>query len=493
MADVAELPLCVDLDGTLIRTDLLWEGIFGLVRAHPLRAFALPFQLLRGRAAFKQWLAECAPIDVEAIPYRESIVEWVRQQARDGRAVALATASPLAYADKVAQHLGCFRRVFATSGTTNLKGVVKADALVAAYGSAGFDYVGDSRADIPVWRQARIALVVDNGGGLLRRAERALRDAGTSVGATPQPQVVPAPGASAPEAPLWFTWLRALRIHQWLKNVLICVPALAAHRIDDPHVVALMALAFVSFGLVASSAYVFNDLLDLEADRHHPAKRQRPFAAGQLPLAQGAIAGVVLLLAGLALATWRLPSSFTLVLGIYFLCTCAYSSLLKQWAIVDVAALAGLYVVRIIAGAVATDVPISFWLLAFSLFFFFSLALAKRYAELADAKSEETTARRRRGYRAADLPLLQALGIASGFVAILVMAFYINSPESQALYRRAQVLWILIPILLLWISRLWLLAHRRELHEDPVVYALMDRGSLALGAATVATLIVAIR
>ena len=276
------------------------------------------------------------------------------------------------------------------------------------------------------------------------------------------------------------SWYRAIRHHQWLKNLLLAVPMLTSHRITDPAAIRAVALAFVAFGLVASGVYVLNDCVDVEADRQHPRKRSRPFAARELSVSSGVIGSAVLLLAGFGLAVWLLSRDFTIVLACYFAGTCAYSLWLKRYPVIDVALLAGLYVARIMAGAAAIPVALSFWLLAFSLHLFFSLALAKRYTELAELPDSAATAPGR-GYRRSDLPVLQAIGVASGFVAVLVLALYIHSPDSLLLYAAPRTLWLLIPILIVWMSRLWLLAHRQELHDDPVVYAVTDPGSVALG------------
>jgi 4-hydroxybenzoate polyprenyltransferase len=277
------------------------------------------------------------------------------------------------------------------------------------------------------------------------------------------------------------TWIRAARIHQWVKNLLIFVPALLAHEIADPSVLLVAALAFVSFGLCASSVYVFNDLLDLPSDRRHPRKRLRPFAAGLIPAHQGVVAGTVLLAASAAIAA-SINLWFLLALAAYYVFTWAYSLALKRFALIDVMTLAGLYTMRIIAGSAATLVWPSFWLLGFSVFLFLSLGIVKRFAELEDMRREGKLAAHGRGYSADDLPLLQSLGTAAGYAAVVVMALYINSAASDDLYAHPKALWLLCPLMLFWISRVWLLTTRGQMHDDPIVFALKDRVSLALAA-----------
>lgn len=491
------IPLCVDLDGTLLKTDLLWEGVLALLRHRPLQLFSLMAALVHGRAAIKTWLAEHAAIDATTVPFRTELVVWLKQRCNAGQPIVLATASPAQYAEAIAKELGFVSRIFATSAQINLKGSTKARALEEAFGAGCFDYVGDSGADLAVWKRARIAFVVGDRGHLCRRVQSEfdggnlqLRD-GAEERSGGSARVVQIANEQTMFS-RWSAWRRAIRVHQWLKNALLCVPALAAHTLTDISTLVSIIAGLACFSVVASSAYLMNDLLDLEADRQHPTKRSRPFAAGQLPLLHGIAAGLLLLLAGFALAAFLLPSPFLIVLGIYYGGTCTYSLLVKRWAIVDVVVLGSLYVLRIIAGGVAAAVPVSFWLLAFSLFLFFSLALGKRYTELLDTTNLSLIKLPRRGYRPTDLPLLLTLGIASGFISVLVMALYINSGDSQMLYHHPQALWFLIPVLLLWVSRLWLHAHRAELHEDPVVYALTDRGSLSLGVASIAALLWAV-
>jgi 4-hydroxybenzoate polyprenyltransferase len=360
----------------------------------------------------------------------------------------------------VAEHLGLFDTVLASDGQCNLSGARKAAALTQRYGAGGFDYAGNGRVDLHVWRHARAAWVVNAPGGLHRAA----------AGLTLVAGHLPAEGGGLRG------WLRAIRVHQWLKNLLVLVPLLASHRfLEAPAVLAALA-TFAAFSLCASGVYVLNDLFDLTADRQHPRKRLRPFAAGELPLLHGMAATVLLSVAGLALG-FAVNLRTGLVLVAYCACTLAYSLFLKRKAMVDVLLLAGLYTLRIIAGTVAIAAAMSFWLLAFSMFIFLSLAMLKRYTELALLLANGRSAANGRGYNVEDLALLQSLGGSSGYLAVLVFALYINSPESLALYSHHKALWLVCPLLLYWISRAWMVARRGEMNDDPVVFAVTDRVS----------------
>lgn len=457
----SESPLCVDLDGTLIRTDLLVESMLALVHRNPLNIFAMLGWMLRGKAYLKRQIARRVQVDAATLPYNEALLQHLREQAPD-REMVLVTASDRLLAEPVAEHLGMFGRVLASDGEVNLSGARKAALLVESYGERGFDYAGNAAIDLKVWKHARSALVV----GSQRLAARAAAAAplqqhfGTEQGGLR-------------------TWFEALRMHQWIKNLLIFLPLLASHRVFQELSLSRAAFGFLCFGLCASGVYLLNDLLDLPADRRHPRKRKRPFAAGRLPLAQGLVLTLVLTLAAFGMALWLSPR-FALVLLGYYVLTTAYSFLLKRIAMLDVIVLAALYTLRIIAGTAAIRVPISFWLLAFSMFLFLSLAILKRYTELLTMRNQGRDSAHGRGYGVGDLALLQSMGTSSGYLSVLVLALYINSTASMALYHRPQVLWLLCPILLYWISRAWMVAHRDLMHDDPVVFAVVDRTSRVL-------------
>jgi len=456
--NVEQVALCVDLDGTLLRSDVLYESVLALLSKNPLYLFLLPLWLLRGKAALKHEIASRVELDAAALPYDERLVEMLRTTSVRPR--VLCTATNGKYATSIAEHLGVFDLVLASDESRNLSGKRKADLLVERFGERAFDYAGNEECDLKVWERARAAWVVNATDSLARRASRVSRV---------DQHLPPSRGGLK-------TWVKAIRVHQWLKNLLVFVPLLASHRFLEVGAVVPAVIAFLAFGLCASGVYVLNDLLDLPSDRAHPRKRRRPFAAGSLPLLHGLFAAPLLTFAGFALALlvgWE----FAGVLLGYYAMTLAYSLRLKRVVMVDVVMLAGLYTIRIIGGAVAIDGGLSFWLLAFSMFLFLSLAMLKRYTELAAMLANGQNKASGRGYTVDDLPLIQSLGGSSGYCAVLVFALYINSPDSLELYRRPQLLWLICPMLLYWISRVWVKAHRGMMDDDPVVFAVTDRMS----------------
>lgn len=456
--DEGGLALCVDLDGTLLKSDILYESVLALLSRNPLFIFLLPVWLLRGKAALKHEIARRVDLDATTLPYDKRVVELLT--ATRARPRVLCTATNNKFAESIASHLGVFDQVIASDEVRNLSGPRKAEALATEFGEKGFAYAGNHDCDLPVWSRAGAAWVVNAPASLMSRAAAVTRVSR---------HLPPGPAGLK-------TWLKAIRLHQWLKNLLVLLPLFASHRFLDAHAVVASSLAFVAFGLCASGVYVLNDLLDLAADRRHPRKRLRPFAAGALPLKHGMLAAPVLSLAGFALALWvGLP--FAAVLLAYYLMTLAYSLRLKRVVMVDVVILAGLYTTRIIGGAAAIGSALSFWLLAFSMFLFLSLAMLKRYTELATMLASGQDKASGRGYMVIDLPLIQSLGAAAGYCSVLVFALYINSPESMELYRHPQVLWLICPMLLFWISRVWIKAHRGTMDDDPVVFAITDRVS----------------
>jgi 4-hydroxybenzoate polyprenyltransferase len=457
-ADAMKKPLCVDLDGTLLRSDLLVESALELLAAKPWLSLLMPWWLIRGKANLKREIASRTQMDVGALPYDQRLLEILREQPDRHR--VLCTASDSKLAAKVADHLGCFDEVIASDGHLNLSGSRKADALAYRFGERGFDYAGNSRVDLPVWARARGAIVV-NGSVALARLAQARCELLLHLTAEP----------TGPR-----TWIRALRLHQWLKNLLVFLPLLASHQFLEPQKLLLTFQAFIAFGLCASGVYLLNDLLDLRSDRAHPRKKSRPFASGQISLVSGLLMAPVLTAGGLALA-WLVAPLFGVVLGCYYLLTVAYSIRLKRVPMLDVMVLAALYTVRIVGGAAAIGAPLSFWLLAFSMFIFLSLALLKRYTELAAMAEQGRGGAAGRGYAVDDLPLLQSLGSSAGYLSALVLALYINSSESVSLYERPEILWLLCPLVLYWVSRAWLISHRGDMHDDPVVFATMDRTS----------------
>jgi 4-hydroxybenzoate polyprenyltransferase len=461
----AQTPLCVDLDGTLVKTNTLAECLIELVKRRPLVLLLLPFWLPRGRAYVWGRIGPQSKLNVALLPYRQEVLEFVRGEARAGRETVLVTGAHESIAAKVASHAGAFSAVMATSGDAHLVGARKAESLAEKFGAGGFDYIGDSSRDLKVWRIAREALIAGGSRGVLR----SLRRSGGKVSVLGQ--------APSRLKSLW----RALRPHQWVKNLLVFVPLMLGHKLTHVELLLPAGLAFLAVCAAGSAAYLMNDLLDLDADRRHDIKRGRPFASGDLPLEAGAIAAPALALAALALASLAGAAAAAL-LGAYLVLTSLYSLWLKRVLAVDVMLLAGLYCVRLLIGGCATGIRLSPWTVAFSMFLFLSLALMKRYAELHNLKARQGGQAAGRSYRTSDMQPVCGLGSASGMTAVLVIALYVNTVEVRALYGHPDVLWLVCVLVLLWITRLWFLAGRGELDEDPVLFAVKDPWSLSLGA-----------
>lgn len=451
--------LAVDLDGTLLRSDMLYESFWAASAARWTTPFIVLNELRKGRARLKHQLGILTDIDVSLLPYNDEVIAYVRRWREAGGRTLLVTASNRALAERIADHLGIFDEVHGSDEHTNLKGPQKARFLEDRYGLRGFAYMGDTHADLPVWEKAARIIAINPSRHLRQRIQTLNGDA----------EYLDGTRASAK------AHVKALRPHQWLKNLLIFLPMVAAHQFDGDTITRSI-LAFIAFSLIASSVYVLNDLLDLSADRAHPRKRKRPFASGSIPIAHGTwmTAGLIVGGAGIALSLGWL-FAFTM-LG-YYAITTAYSLNLKRRLIIDICVLAGLYTMRILAGGVATGIPLSVWLLAFSQFFFFSLAAVKRQAELVDAAGSGRLKAHGRGYHANDLSVVSQMAISSGFVSVLVMALYVNSPAVVTLYNNPSALWGICIILLYWISRMVMMTHRGYMHDDPIVYAVKDRNS----------------
>jgi 4-hydroxybenzoate polyprenyltransferase len=468
-----DVPLCVDLDGTLVHTDLLYESALALLRRNPLYALLLPLWLLRGKAHLKREIATRVTIDIALLPCDVRVLALVRESSARPR--VLCSASDQILVDAVAAHVGDFDLALGSDGRSNLDGPRKAAVLAGRFGERGFDYVGNAAADLAVWPHARRAIAANASAPVRARLARMRRI----------DEVI------EPRGGRWQAAIRALRPHQWSKNLLVFVAAVAAHRIFEPAALVATMLAFVAFCLCASGAYVLNDLFDLDADRRHPRKRVRPFAAGRLSIGTGLVAAPLLTLAAFAVASC-LPSRFAFVLALYALTTLAYSLALKRIVLLDVFVLASLYTLRIVAGAVAIPVEASGWFLSFALCLFLSLAMVKRYAEVRRVAAGEGSHVAGRGYRVAHLASIGIAGIACAALSVGVLGLYIDSTRSAALYSRPHWLWLLLPLLAGWLARVWLLTRRGRMHEDPVVFALTDGPSLAALAAFAAVVALAV-
>lgn len=465
--------LCVDLDGTLVKSDTLVDSLCAMAHTNPWQLVRLPFWLLGGRAAFKRQVAACAPLDVEHLPYNTGLIAYLREEAAAGRPMVLATGADEQLARRVADHVGIFKQVLGSDGVTNLTGGRKLRSLQQRFGERGFDYIGNSATDIPLLVEAGTAMVA-NPTWLLR--SRLAADVTMQKNANPV-QTFRDQRSAGPSI------LRAIRVHQWAKNVLLFLPLLLAHDVHW-HSLFLCAIAFASFCCMASATYIVNDLLDIEADRRHPEKRHRPFAAGDLSPITGVLLSLVLFGFSVGLAVGMLPMAFVHWLALYCVATLSYSLYLKRKVLVDVLLLSALYTLRILAGAAAVAVAVSPWLAGFAIFFFLSLALVKRFSELENLRARDAVPENGRGYWVADLEQLRSFGTASAYASIVIFALYINNPDVGLLYHHPHRLWLMTPVLIWWLSRVWLHASRGEMQEDPVVFALTDRSSLVAGVAT---------
>lgn len=457
----AAVPLVVDLDGTLIRADLLCEGLFRILRQRPWRLFTLVAALLRGRAAFKAQVAREADLDPAGLPWNETVIAHLREQHAHGRSLWLATAADRRPAEAVARHLGLFDRVFASAPDDNLKGARKLEVLQAA-APTGFDYIGDAAADRPLLASARAGWTI---GPLADRLAAEATAAGGRVEALPgQPAM--------PKLPL--AVLRLIRPHQWLKNALVFLPLVAAHEWHDTAAVVDSALAFAAFCLVASSAYVLNDLLDVEHDRHHPRKRERPIAAGTVGQMFALLLLPLLLLAAVSVAAFLPWQAGAVLLG-YFVLTTLYSVYLKRIALVDIITLTALYNLRILGGGAAAGIVLSYWLVGFTLFLFLALAIMKRVNEVQDLGAAGNEATAGRGYIKGDERLLLPLGVGCSVAAAVVLGLYTTGDALAELYSHTVALLLVVPLMLLWQCHLWLATIRGHMHDDPLVYAVRDR------------------
>ena len=457
------VPLCVDLDGTLIKSDTLYESAAALLTSSPLRLVAVSASLAGGKAKLKARMAEAVQLDPAALPYTDDLLAFLHEHKAAGRTLILVTAADIRIARAVADHVGLFDEVLASDGTLNLRGKHKVAALVARFGAKGFDNVGNDATDVAVWRECRTAYVANASRSVRANAAKVAAVGAEFGGRKPLPKAV----------------AKALRVHQWVKNVLVFVPLVAAHRYGELEPLLAVLLYFVAFSLTASSLYVLNDLFDLAADRKHPTKRKRPFAAGDLPVSWGMVGGPLLLAVGLAIG-FAVSLAAGIVLAFYAALTLTYSAVLKRLALIDVFVLAAFYMIRIVGGGAAAGVVASEWLLGFSWFFFLSLGFLKRVTELMRVRDKHGEDGHARGYRVRDLDMLSRFGVASGFASALVLALYVRSPMGVAVYAVPEALWASVPLLLLWVCRLWLHTERGRMHDDPIVFALKDRASWAI-------------
>jgi 4-hydroxybenzoate polyprenyltransferase len=460
-----ERPLCVDLDGTLVKSDTLVDSLLILLRKRPLLFVRAMLRITHGRAAVKEFVTQAIALDVGGLPYNRKVLRYLEEEHRNGRPLYLVTGADGHLAIRVAEHLRIFAGVLASDGETNLTGARKLAGLRAHFGSAVYDYIGNDTPDLP--------LLVESGRPMVANPSYRLRLRLRARGIEPSLEFEERRG-------LFASIFKVMRPHQWTKNLLMFLPLLLAHNIRFKGVLSeLFALA--CFCLAASATYMINDLLDIEVDRLHPSKKFRPFASGDLSAVTGFCLIAVFLVLGFVGGT-LLPTRFLAWLAIYIVMTLAYSLFLKRVAIVDVLMLSGLYLTRIEAGGAATRTLLSNWMVGFSIFLFLALAFVKRFAELENLRSRAVAPRNDRGYQIADLEQLRAFGTSSSYAAVVIFAIYINGRDVMALYHHPSVLWLIVPLQILWLSRVWLFASRGKLDEDPVIFALTDRLSLLIGA-----------
>jgi 4-hydroxybenzoate polyprenyltransferase len=460
------LPLCVDLDGTLLKSDSLWESVLILLKKSPLKLFLCFWWLLGGKANLKTKIAQNVLVDVKNLPYNAEFLNYLKSEKASGRELYLATGAHFTLAESIATHLDIFSGVFGTN-EKNRVGSHKYEVLRQKFGKNGFMYAGNSKEDLHVWKECEQAILVHPSFGL----EGAARKVTNVVKVFNKPKFSLNP------------FLKCLRVHQWVKNALIFVPLIAAHKISNLESLNDSIFGFFSFSLCASSVYVLNDLLDINDDRRHRTKRDRPFASGSLPIWFGIVLFPLLLVSSLLLAV-NLSSDFFYLLLLYVALTSAYTFVLKSVVLWDIIILAGLYTLRIFVGGVLAA-PVSPWLLAFSAFFFLSLALTKRYTELLYFKKTDGEKAPGRGYQVDDIEFISSLGVAAGYMALVIFVLYINSADVTKIYSHPIRLWGLVPLLFYWISRVWLLTHRGQIADDPVLFAIKDRASyfiFAIGA-----------
>lgn len=458
------LPLCVDLDGTLIQTDSLLESCLRLIRQNPFMLIFLPFWLLSGKAGFKQKISQHVELAPESLPFNSGLLKFLTLQRLHNRHLVLVTAANKKIAEAISSHLNIFDEVIGSDETQNLSGKNKAQVLIDKFGNKGFVYAGNANVDLDIWQHAASAIVVNGSNNLVNKAKKI----------TTVEEVFPKDKNNALKI-----FLRSIRVHQWTKNLLIFTALILSHSWFNGDLVQTSILAFLSFCFAASSIYLINDLVDLEDDRKHQTKKNRPLAAGTLSI-KAALLIIPFLLSFSFLIASLINTDFVIILAVYLILTTAYSLILKPIALIDVITLTSLYTMRIIAGAIAIEVPLSYWLLAFSMFIFLSLALIKRYSELKNLIQQGETNAEVRGYHVDDLLAVSLFGICSGYISVLILVLYTHDLQADTLYSSPDLLWFVAIAVLYWISRMWLLTFRGKMNEDPVLFAIHDRNSYVI-------------
>lgn len=456
-----QIPLFVDLDGTLLKTDCLLEAMLTMLRSNPLSLLSMFRWLSQGRAFFKQKLAEAVDLDITALPVNSEFLEYLKEQKDSGREIILISAAHQGVAEEVAQCYPFFSQIIGSDGVTNLKAEKKLKQIQQLTPGEKFAYAGNSDADLVVWEAADEAIVVNAESSTLKKAET-LAGKRTTITTFDLPAALPS------------RFLKAMRPHQWLKNSLVFLPLILSHQLNQPELLWLTILGFVCFSLCASSVYLLNDMLDIEHDRHHETKSRRPFAAGTLSLRLGFVGSPILFSLSIFIAGFINSEFLSMLLG-YWTVTCLYSFYLKKLYIVDAVTLSLLYTFRIIAGSAAIGITTTSWLLAFSGFLFLGLALLKRTTELRNLMADSKTTAKGRNYGTEQLNVVAILGLMSSIAAIIVFTVYINAPATTELYSSPSTLWAICPLLVFMHGRVWFKAYMGDIDEDPVLFASHDR------------------
>lgn len=459
----SNLPLVVDLDGTLILTDSLHESLINMLKLHPFEIFRLIKVYFLGKAEFKKFVYEHSDFKADNLPYRHELIEYIQHERQQGRKIILATAAYKEIAYKISDFLQCFDGVIATDAQHNLKGVNKFKAIEQKIGRK-FIYIGDDYADLPIWKEASGAIIV---GSKVNKLTKKIYQTET-----------PILKQLSNDSTSVVTWLKAIRIHQWLKNILLFVPLLTAFQFYDLHKLFLVAIAFIAFSLGASATYILNDLWDLDNDREHLSKKNRPFASGRLSVVQGIKASILLLLSAVFISVW-ISWFFLSMFLLYLFITTLYSLRLKQVVLLDIIILSVLYTIRIFAGSVVIHINLSYTLLAFSILIFLSLATVKRCAELVFVNNNQSLIAGR-GYMKSDLDILWPLGVSTYIGAIILFGLYINAPETIVHYKTPALLWLVQLFMIYLIGNLWVMTKRGLMHDDPIVFFIQDKKSLIL-------------
>lgn len=451
-------PICVDLDGTLIKTDSLIESALLLLMKNPFYIFLMIYWYIKGKHILKKNISEIVYLEPANLPYNDELIVFLTEMKNNGRDIWLCTAANKRIANSIAEHINIFSKVLASDDNVNLSSSKKADEILKH--TKSFDYAGNSKDDINVWKHADNAILVNLPSKLKSKVTSNI----TYEIENKKNKIK--------------LWLKELRVHQWAKNLLIFVPVIAAHSSNIYAQLLDCIIAFLSFGFCASSVYLINDLVDLKSDRIHKTKRNRPLASGDLSLIQGCFAAVSLLTLSILIALF-LPFNFIITLFLYYIITLTYSFYFKKKIVIDVTMLAILYSMRVIAGGAATGIVLSNWLITFSMFIFFSLATVKRVAELKQSSHSDKISGR--GYYPSDLPIILVAGVSSGYISILVFSLYIDSFSSIPKYTHLEALYFISLILFMWLTRVWLLTWRGEMNDDPVAFALKDKTSRIMG------------